>query len=172
MPQALNRFVVADKKTLIVSGTHGKTTTSSILAWILYKAGLDPSFMIGGILQNFDSNYRLGAGDYIVVEGDEYDTAFFDKGPKFLHYQPAMSVLTSVEFDHADIFRDLDHVRLTFGSFLSQLDRLSLLFAFDDDKNIKNLISKTNCRTELYGKKQFFPLVSGRFFYRCALDRL
>jgi UDP-N-acetylmuramate: L-alanyl-gamma-D-glutamyl-meso-diaminopimelate ligase len=152
MPQALNRFVVADKKTLMVTGTHGKTTTSSILAWILYKAGLDPSFVIGGILQNFDSNYRLGTGGYIVIEGDEYDTAFFDKGPKFLHYQPAMSVLTSVEFDHADIFKDLNHVRQTFGSFLSQVDRLSQLFAFDDDKNVKNLISKANCRIELYGK--------------------
>jgi UDP-N-acetylmuramate: L-alanyl-gamma-D-glutamyl-meso-diaminopimelate ligase len=108
--------------------------------------------VIGGILQNFDSNYRLDTGDYIVIEGDEYDTAFFDKGPKFLHYQPGMSVLTSVEFDHADIFRDLNHVCQTFGSFLSQLDRLSLLFAYDDDKNIKNLISKTDCRIELYGK--------------------
>ena len=104
MPQALNRFVAGGKKTLLVSGTHGKTTTSSILAWILHEAGLDPSFMIGGILKNFDSNYRLGNGPYFVVEGDEYDTAFFDKGPKFLHFHPQMAVLTSVEFDHADIF--------------------------------------------------------------------
>ncbi len=152
MPQALNRFVVADKKTLLIAGTHGKTTTSSILAWMLYKAGLDPSFMIGGILQNFNSNYRLGAGEYIVIEGDEYDTAFFDKGPKFMHYQPAMSVLTSIEFDHADIFRDLNHVQQAFGGFISQLDRSSLLFAFDNDKNLQNLISKTGCRIELYGK--------------------
>ena len=151
MPQALNRFVAADKKTLIVSGTHGKTTTSSILAWMLYQAGFDPSFMIGGILQNFGSNYRLGAGDYIVIEGDEYDTAFFDKGPKFLHYQPAMTVLTSVEFDHADIFRDLKHVRQAFGGFLNQLDNLSLLIAFNDDDNIKELISKAKCRVERYG---------------------
>ena len=152
MPQALNQYVVADKKTLLIAGTHGKTTTSSILAWILYKAGLDPSFMIGGILQNFSSNYRLGAGEYIVIEGDEYDTAFFDKGPKFMHYQPAMSVLTSVEFDHADIFRDLNHVQEAFGGFISQLDRSSLLLAFDDDKNLQNLISKTDCRIERYGK--------------------
>jgi len=152
MPQALNRFVVADKKTLLIAGTHGKTTTSSILAWMLYKAGLDPSFMIGGILQNFNSNYRRGAGEYIVIEGDEYDTAFFDKGPKFMHYQPAMSVLTSVEFDHADIFRDLNHVQQAFGGFISQLDRSSLLFAFDNDKNLQNLISKTGCRIELYGE--------------------
>jgi len=152
MPQALNRFVAADKKVLLIAGTHGKTTTSSILAWMLYKAGLDPSFMIGGILQNFNSNYRLGAGEHIVIEGDEYDTAFFDKDPKFMHYQPAMSVLTSVEFDHADIFRDLNHVQEAFGGFLSQLDRSSLLLVFDDDKNLRNLISKTGCRIELYGK--------------------
>ncbi len=152
MPQALNRFVVADKKTLLIAGTHGKTTTSSILAWMLYKAGLDPSFVIGGILQNFNSNYRLGAGEYIVIEGDEYDTAFFDKGPKFMHYQPAMSVLTSIEFDHADIFRDLNHVQQAFGGFISRLEGSSLLFAFGDDKNIKSLIPKTGCRIELFGK--------------------
>ena len=152
MPQALNRYVVADKKTLLVAGTHGKTTTSSILAWMLYKAGLDPSFMIGGILQNFNSNYRLGAGEYFVIEGDEYDTAFFDKGPKFMHYQPVMSVLTSVEFDHADIFRDLNHVQEAFRGFISQLDRSSLLLAFDDDRNLRHLISKADGRIERYGK--------------------
>ena len=121
MPQALNHFVAADKNTLLVSGTHGKTTTSSILAWILFEAGLDPSFMIGGILKNFNSNYRLGMGDYIVIEGDEYDTAFFDKGAKFFHYQPSAAVLTSVEFDHADIFTDLAHVKRTFGDFIKGL---------------------------------------------------
>jgi UDP-N-acetylmuramate: L-alanyl-gamma-D-glutamyl-meso-diaminopimelate ligase len=152
MPQALNRFVTTDKKTLMISGTHGKTTTASILAWMLDKAGFDPSFIIGGILQNFDSNYRLGAGDYIVIEGDEYDTAFFDKGPKFMHYRPAMTVLTSVEFDHADIFRDLNHVRLAFSSLLSQLDKSSMLFAFDDDKNIEDLTAQIACQLELYGK--------------------
>lgn len=152
MPQALNRYVIADKRTLLIAGTHGKTTTSSILAWMLYKAGLDPSFMIGGILQNFNSNYRLGAGEHVVIEGDEYDTAFFDKGPKFMHYQPTMSVLTSVEFDHADIFRDLYHVKEAFSGFISKLDRSSLLLAFDNDNNLRNLISKTGCRIELYGK--------------------
>ena len=119
MPQAVNRFVAADKKQLVITGTHGKTTTSSILAWILYHAGLDPVFMIGGIVKNFNSNYRLGKGDYIVIEGDEYDTAFFDKGPKFLHYDPFMAILTGVEFDHADIFKDIDQVRQAFDSFIS-----------------------------------------------------
>ncbi|MEA3435233.1 MAG: Mur ligase domain-containing protein, partial [Thermodesulfobacteriota bacterium] len=81
MPQALNRFIAAGKKPIIITGTHGKTTASSILAWILYKADLDPTYMIGGLLKNFDSNYRLGKGEHIIIEGDEYDTAFFDKGP-------------------------------------------------------------------------------------------
>jgi UDP-N-acetylmuramate: L-alanyl-gamma-D-glutamyl-meso-diaminopimelate ligase len=152
MPQALNHFVARDKKTLLISGTHGKTTTSSILAWLLYRAGLDPSFMIGGILQNFDSNFRLGGGAYMVIEGDEYDTAYFDKGPKFMHFSPAMTVLTSVEFDHADIFRDLNHILAAFGGLLSQLDCASLLLAFDGDENIRNLVQKARCRIEFYGR--------------------
>jgi UDP-N-acetylmuramate: L-alanyl-gamma-D-glutamyl-meso-diaminopimelate ligase len=151
MPQALNHFVARGKKTLVISGTHGKTTTASILAWMLYKAGWDPSFMIGGILQNFGSNFRLGDGDYMIIEGDEYDTAFFDKGPKFMHFRPAMTVLTSVEFDHADIFQDLNHVRRAFGGFLSRLDPASLLLAFDADENVKDLMTEAHCRTELYG---------------------
>ncbi len=151
MPQALNHFFAKDKQTLLIAGTHGKTTTASILAWMLFKGGLDPSFMIGGILQNFDSNYRLGDGDAFVIEGDEYDTAFFDKGPKFMHFHPSATVLTSVEFDHADIFSDLNHVRTVFSRFLEQLKPSSLLLAFDGDENIRRIISKAHCRVEFYG---------------------
>jgi UDP-N-acetylmuramate: L-alanyl-gamma-D-glutamyl-meso-diaminopimelate ligase len=151
MPQALNHFVARDKKIFVISGTHGKTTTASILAYMLYKAGRDPSFMIGGILRNFDSNFRLGGGEDMIIEGDEYDTAFFDKGPKFMHFRPAMSVLTSVEFDHADIFRDLDHVRKAFSGFISRLDSTSLLLAFDADDNVKDLMTEAHCRIEFYG---------------------
>jgi len=153
MPQALNRFVAEGKKTLLVSGTHGKTTTCSILAWILYVAGYDPSFMIGGLLRNFDSNYRLGNGPYVVIEGDEYDTAFFDKGPKFLHFHPEMAVLTGVEFDHADIFKDLDHVKETFRGFVSALPGSSSLLAYDGDENLAEIVDSRNCRLESYGKK-------------------
>ena len=153
MPQALNHFVAQGKETLLVSGTHGKTTTSSILAWLLHEAGLDPSFMIGGILKNFDSNYRLGDGPYFVVEGDEYDTAFFDKVPKFFHYTPQIAVTTSVEFDHADIFNDLDHVKQAFRRFISSLAESSLLLAFDGDKNIDELIGGAECRIERYGRQ-------------------
>ena len=106
------------KKSIVICGTHGKTTTTALIAWVLEKAGLDPSFMVGGIPRNFDKSFNLGKGPYFVIEGDEYDTAFFDKGPKFLHYSPWLTVLTSIEFDHADIYRDLDHVRQSFRKFI------------------------------------------------------
>ena len=154
MPQALNRFAARGKKTLLVTGTHGKTTTSSILAWILYKAGLDPSFMIGGIVRNFDSNYRIGNGDYFVVEGDEYDTAFFDKEPKFLHFDSSATVLTSIEFDHADIFRDLEHVKQAFGSMIGKIAPGNLLIACDRDENVDSLIKNRDCLMERYGRKE------------------
>lgn len=152
MPQAINRFAAAGKKQIVVTGTHGKTTTSSFIAWLLTCAGLDPSFLIGGIVSDFDSNYRLGQGDYMVLEGDEYDTAFFDKGPKFLHYVPEFAVLTSVEFDHADIFRDLDHIKYTFGRLLEGMPRQSILLAFDQDDNVADILPQTSCRVTMYGR--------------------
>ena len=152
MPQAVNRFVAAGKKALVVTGTHGKTTTSSLLAWVLWTAGLDPSFMIGGILKNFDCNYRLGQGPHLVLEGDEYDTAFFDKGPKFLHYPPAAAILTSVEFDHADIYGDLDQVIGAFGRFVGTMAPESLLAAFDADANINALVQHRPGRILRYGE--------------------
>ncbi len=153
MPQAVNHFIAVGKKPIVVTGTHGKTTTASLIAWILHRAGLDPTFLIGGILKNFDGNYRLGKGEYIVLEGDEYDTAFFDKGPKFLHYRPQLAVLTGVEFDHADIFRDLDHVKSVFQTFISRVHSDSTLIAFDGDENIQNLLKHGNCSIETYGRR-------------------
>jgi len=152
MPQAINRFIANGKKTILVTGTHGKTTTSSIIAWILYEAGLDPSFIIGGILKNFNSNYRIGRGEFFVIEGDEYDTAYFDKGPKFLHYDPYLAAITSVEFDHADIFKDIDHVKHAFNTFISGISQKNILVAFDRDKNIDGLIKGKKCGIIKYGK--------------------
>ncbi|MBU4185814.1 MAG: UDP-N-acetylmuramate--L-alanine ligase [Proteobacteria bacterium] len=152
MPQAINRFIANGKKTILVTGTHGKTTTSSIIAWILYEAGLDPSFIIGGILKNFNSNYRLGKGEFIVIEGDEYDTAYFDKGPKFLHYDPYLAAITSVEFDHADIFKDIEHVKQAFNTFISGISQKNTLVAFDRDKNIDSLIRGKKCGIIKYGQ--------------------
>ncbi len=151
MPQAVNHFAGMGKQTLLVAGTHGKTTTSSILAWLLYSAGLDPTYMIGGILNNFGSNFRAGNGGYMVVEGDEYDTAFFDKGPKFMHYDPAVSILTSVEFDHADIYRDLDHVKEAFSNYTAKLKKESLLLTYDAGDNIDDVVKDCKSRIASYG---------------------
>lgn len=157
MPQALNHFAANNKKILLIAGTHGKTTTSSLLAWVLTQAGLDPSFMIGGILKNFDSNYRLGSGAHIVIEGDEYDTAFFDKGPKFMHYAPHLATLTSVEFDHADIFTDLDHVRRIFKGFIDALPPGNTLMVFDADENIDGIAPAGAPNVLRYGQRPDSP---------------
>ena len=151
MPQALNAFVARGKKALLVAGTHGKTTTAAILAWLLQAAGMDISFFIGGILENFQSNHRLGRGNYIVIEGDEYDTAYFDKGPKFLHYQPLLTILTSVEFDHADIFTDFAHVKRTFNTFVQGLRADSTLISCADDPVVRRLSAASPARRESYG---------------------
>src|SRR5262245_36454334 len=121
LPQVLGEIFLAGKRSLVVAGTHGKTTSTAWLAWVLERAGRDPSMMVGGRALDFDGNFKLGAGEFFVVEGDEYDTAFFDKGPKFLHYAPRAVLLTAVEFDHADIYRDLEHVKSSFRRLLDIL---------------------------------------------------
>jgi len=117
-PQALGRFLIGARTSLVVAGTHGKTTTTALAAWVLTGAGLDPGFFVGGVPLNFGSGWKVGSGDHIVIEGDEYDTAFFDKGPKFLHYRPRHVILTGIEFDHADIYRDLEHVKSAFARLM------------------------------------------------------
>ena len=118
MPEALMRFFMGSRRRAVVTGTHGKTTSSALLAWVLRETGGDPGFMIGGAAKNFPYNFHVGSGSWFVTEGDEYDTAFFDKGPKFLHYAPDALLLTAVEFDHADIYRDLAHVKAAFTELL------------------------------------------------------
>ena len=108
-PAAFGSLLLSGKHSVVITGTHGKTTTSALMAHVLVAAGTDPSFLVGGVTLNYDGNFRFGAGKYVVVEGDEYDTAYFDKGPKFLHYRAQTAILTSIEFDHADIYRDMPH---------------------------------------------------------------
>jgi UDP-N-acetylmuramate: L-alanyl-gamma-D-glutamyl-meso-diaminopimelate ligase len=122
MPEALWHFFLRSKRVLMVAGTHGKTTSTAIMAHVLNAAGRDPSMLVGGVAKDFGSNYRLGAGSEFVIEGDEYDTAFFDKGPKFLHYHAHGAIITAVEFDHADIYRDLEHVKSSFRALVAQMD--------------------------------------------------
>ncbi|HEY6394128.1 MAG TPA: Mur ligase family protein [Candidatus Binataceae bacterium] len=122
MPEALWHFFLRERRVLMVAGTHGKTTSTAMMAYVLRAAERHPSMLVGGVAKDFGSNYCLGTGPDFVIEGDEYDTAFFDKGPKFLHYRAAGAIVTAVEFDHADIYRDLEHVEASFEALAAQMD--------------------------------------------------
>ncbi len=151
LPEALNRFLVGDRQSVVVAGTHGKTTTTALIAWLLYAAGRDPGFMVGGIARNFASNYRTGQGPYVVLEGDEYDTAFFDKRPKFVHFKPHLGVLTSIEFDHADIYRDLDQVIQAFEDFLQQIQPGGRVLAWGDAPLVREVVGRSGAPASFYG---------------------
>lgn len=151
LPQILHDEFLLGKDVLVVAGTHGKTTTTSMLAWIFETAGLQPSFLIGGIAENFGRSFGLGEGKHFVLEGDEYDTAFFDKGPKFLHYFPDSVILTSVEFDHADIYKDLDAVETAFKRLVNLVPRRGRIVAFDSGESINRCLGKAFCPVERYG---------------------
>jgi UDP-N-acetylmuramate: L-alanyl-gamma-D-glutamyl-meso-diaminopimelate ligase len=158
LPQLLHEEFLRGKEVLVVAGTHGKTTTTSMLAWIFHTAGMQPSFLIGGIAENFGSSFHLGQGKHFILEGDEYDTAFFDKGPKFLHYFPDTVILTSVEFDHADIYKDLDAVETAFMRLVNLIPRRGRIVAFDGvageatgNASLERCLSKTFCPVERYG---------------------
>ena len=165
MPQILHDEFLRGKEVLVVAGTHGKTTTTSMLAWIFESAGMKPSFLIGGIAENFGSSFRLGDGEHFIIEGDEYDTAFFDKGPKFLHYFPDAAILTSVEFDHADIYKDLDAVEVAFKRLVNLVPRRGRIVAFDPAEvedgdgasriamraSLDRCLAKAFCPVERYG---------------------
>jgi UDP-N-acetylmuramate: L-alanyl-gamma-D-glutamyl-meso-diaminopimelate ligase len=120
-PAALGALILAGRHSVVITGTHGKTTTAALMAHVLVQAGLDPTFLVGGVAANYGANFRLGGGEHVVVEGDEYDTAYFDKGPKFLHYRARTALLTSVEFDHADIFSDMSQYEAAFARFCATL---------------------------------------------------
>jgi UDP-N-acetylmuramate: L-alanyl-gamma-D-glutamyl-meso-diaminopimelate ligase len=158
LPHLLHEEFLRGKEVLVVAGTHGKTTTTSMLAWIFHTAGMQPSFLIGGIAENFGSSFHLGQGKHFILEGDEYDTAFFDKGPKFLHYFPDAAILTSVEFDHADIYKDLDAVETAFKRLVNLIPRRGRIIAFDgmtgeaaESASLERCLSKAFCPVERYG---------------------
>jgi UDP-N-acetylmuramate: L-alanyl-gamma-D-glutamyl-meso-diaminopimelate ligase len=158
LPQILHDEFLVGKEVLVVAGTHGKTTTTSMLAWIFESAGMQPSFLIGGIAENFGRSFGLGEGRHFILEGDEYDTAFFDKGPKFLHYFPDAVILTSVEFDHADIYKDLDAVETSFKRLVNLVPLRGRIIAFDSSQpanaNIDRCLAKAFCAVERYGPSE------------------
>src|SRR5438445_3450437 len=151
LPQILHDEFLRGKEVLAVAGTHGKTTTTSMLAWIFQYAGMQPSFLIGGIAENFGSSFQLGSGKHFIIEADEYDTAFFDKGPKFLHYFPDAMILTSVEFDHAHIYKDLEAVETAFKRLVNLVPRRGKMVAFDRGESVGRCISRALCPVERYG---------------------
>ncbi len=151
LPQMLHDEFLRGREVLVVAGTHGKTTTTSMLAWIFDQAGLQPSFLIGGIAENFGSSFQLGKGKHFILEGDEYDTAFFDKGPKFLHYFPDAVILTSVEFDHADIYKDLDAVETAFKRLVNLIPGRGRVVALDTGESVERCLAKAFCPVERFG---------------------
>lgn len=151
MPEALMRFFMRERRRAVVVGTHGKTTTSAMLAWVLHETGGDPSFMVGGASRNFPQNFRLGRGPWFVAEGDEYDTAFFDKGPKFLHYDPDALLLNAIEFDHADIYRDLDHVKGAFRTLLERLRSTAVVVASADFPEVRAVVEASGREAIFFG---------------------
>jgi UDP-N-acetylmuramate: L-alanyl-gamma-D-glutamyl-meso-diaminopimelate ligase len=155
LPQAIEEFFLPGRESLVVSGTHGKTTTTSMLSWIMHVAGRRPNFLIGGLAENFGKSYGLGGGSDFIIEGDEYDTAFFDKGPKFLHYHPDELVITSLEFDHADIYADLAAIELQFRRLVNLVPRRGRIVAWGDDHPhtaaVRRVVEKAFCPVETYG---------------------
>lgn len=155
LPSAMGEFLIQDRDSYVIAGTHGKTTTTSLLSWVATSAGVSPGFLVGGIPTNFGKSFQIPEGRIFVIEGDEYDTAFFDKVPKFIHYRPKYVILTSIEFDHADIYKDLDHVKAAFRMLLDRIPKGGRLVACFDDARVRSLIEEKTYPFEIqsYGEK-------------------
>jgi UDP-N-acetylmuramate: L-alanyl-gamma-D-glutamyl-meso-diaminopimelate ligase len=151
LPEAIRDHFLWGARSVVISGTHGKTTTTSLTGWLLTHGGADPSVLIGGIADNFGSSYRVGGGREFVIEGDEYDSAFFDKTAKFLKYLPDIAVVNNVEYDHADIYPDLESIRVAFRRFVNLIPRRGLLVACADDREAQALTLNLRCRVETFG---------------------
>jgi len=151
LPELLREIFIHGRRTLVVAGTHGKTTTTSLLAWVFEHNGLNPGFLIGGIPNNFAQGARFTDSEWFIIEGDEYDTAFFDKRSKFIHYRPEVAIVNNLEFDHADIFEDLAAVKKTFSHFIRLVPRNGLLLGNGDDVNLAPLLNVTFCPVKRFG---------------------
>lgn len=164
MANAIHEFFLKDKKCLVVAGTHGKTGSSTLLAWVLETADLKPGFFIGGVPLNFENNYQVSKSEFFVLEGDEYDTAFFDKGPKFLHYNPHQVLLTSIEYDHADIYDSIDAIKESFRKLLKIIPQKGYIVANLDFPIVPQLIQENPSAQE-----QFYSLKDHSAYSACDL---
>src|ERR1700758_3295812 len=149
LPEVLRNFFLRGRHNLVVTGTHGKTTTTALLTWVMEKAGRRPSYLIGGIPKNFGEGARLNDSKYFVIEGDEYDTAFFDKRSKFVHYLPELVIVNNIEFDHADIFSNLDEIKLSFRRLLNIVPQSGMVLLNGDDPNCVEVAR--NCLAQMVG---------------------
>jgi UDP-N-acetylmuramate: L-alanyl-gamma-D-glutamyl-meso-diaminopimelate ligase len=154
LPEVLKEEFIRDRRSLVVAGTHGKTTTTSLAAWVMDQGGLDPSFLVGGVVQNFGASSRVTGSEYFIIEGDEYDTAYFDKGPKFMHYLPELAIVNNIEFDHADIYKDVDAVKLAFRRFMNIVPGDGRLIAGWDSPLVREVIASMGQR--LYTQVETF----------------
>jgi UDP-N-acetylmuramate: L-alanyl-gamma-D-glutamyl-meso-diaminopimelate ligase len=151
MAETVKELFIRGKNSIVISGTHGKTTTTAMLAWMLEQAGRNPSFLVGGIAENFGRSFQVAEGPDFVIEGDEYDTAFFDKGPKFLHYLPRIVVLKNIEFDHADIYANLEALKVSFRRLINIVPKSGLIVAGVDSPVVKELIPAAFSRVATVG---------------------
>ena len=151
LPELLKEFFIRGRRSVVVSGTHGKTTTTSLLTWVFEHNGLNPSFLIGGIPNNFSQGARFTDSEWFIIEGDEYDTAFFDKRSKFVHYLPEVAIINNLEFDHADIFGNLGDIQTAFKRFINLIPRNGQLLANGDDTNLAPLLNVTHCPVKRFG---------------------
>jgi UDP-N-acetylmuramate: L-alanyl-gamma-D-glutamyl-meso-diaminopimelate ligase len=154
LPKAMGEFIIGERDSVCISGTHGKTTTTSLMSWVAEVCGQSPGFLIGGIPLNFSKSFRNPEKNLFIIEGDEYDTAFFDKVPKFTHYRPKYTVLTSVEFDHADIYKDLDDVKKAFATLMKITKPEGQVIAWAEDKNVESLLGLAKAPVLTYGLKK------------------
>jgi UDP-N-acetylmuramate: L-alanyl-gamma-D-glutamyl-meso-diaminopimelate ligase len=151
LPELLKEYFIRGKRSLVVSGTHGKTTTTSLLTWVFEHNGFKPSFLIGGIPHNFGEGARFTDSEWFIIEGDEYDTAFFDKRSKFVHYLPEVAIVNNLEFDHADIFENVGAIQTSFKRFINLIPRNGQLLANGDDANLAPLLNVTHCPVKRFG---------------------
>jgi UDP-N-acetylmuramate: L-alanyl-gamma-D-glutamyl-meso-diaminopimelate ligase len=151
LPDLLKEFFIRGKRSIVVAGTHGKTTTTALLTWVFEHNGLNPSYLIGGIPNNLSQGARFTDSPWFIIEGDEYDTAFFDKRSKFVHYLPEIGIVNNLEFDHADIFEDLEAIKKTFSHFIRLIPRNGLLLGNGDDANLAPLLNGTHCPVKRFG---------------------
>ncbi|MSU20650.1 MAG: UDP-N-acetylmuramate:L-alanyl-gamma-D-glutamyl-meso-diaminopimelate ligase [Pedosphaera sp.] len=151
LPELLKEFFIRGKRSLVVSGTHGKTTTTALLAWVFEHNGLNPSYLIGGIPNNLGQGARFTDSEWFIIEGDEYDTAFFDKRSKFVHYLPEVVIINNIEFDHADIFENLAAIQTSFKRLINLVPRNGQLLANGDDSNLAPLLNVTHCPVKRFG---------------------